>query len=192
MNDIDVKSILSESGALLSGHFLLSSGLHSNGYVQCAKLLRFPEKARQVLSVVVEKVKDLQIDIVCGPAIGGIIVSYELGRQLGKESIFTERKDGVMELRRGFEVKAGQRVLITEDVITTGKSTMEAAKAVESFGAEVVAVACIADRRGENSNFSLPVYSAIKLQINNYEPERCPLCKEGAARLEKPGSRTIL
>lgn len=125
MSKVDVVDILKKSDALLEGHFLLSSGKHSNRYVQCAKVLRFPEYAAEVLSTVVEQIKDLDIDLVVGPAMGGVIVSYELGRQLGKEAVFTERKDNTMELRRGFEVKKGAKIIIAEDVVTTGKSTME-------------------------------------------------------------------
>lgn len=180
---------LRETGAFLEGHFLLSSGRHSGGYCQCAQLLRFPDKAAQVLSRVAEQVKDLGLTKLCGPAMGGIIVSYELGRQLGLESIFTERKDDEMQLRRGFTVHPGDRVLITEDVVTTGKSTMETVRVLEAMGAEVVGVACIADRRAADCDFALPVYSAVKLNIANYAAEDCPLCKEGKLDLVKPGSR---
>ena len=119
--NINVLDILKESGALLEGHFLLSSGRHSNRYCQCAKLLQYPDKSAMVLSVVADKIKDIDFDIVVGPAMGGIIVAYEVGRQTGKPAIFTERVDGKMELRRGFEIKKGQKVLISEDVVTTGK-----------------------------------------------------------------------
>lgn len=180
---------LRETGAFLEGHFQLSSGRHSGGYCQCAQLLRFPDKAAQVLSRVAEQVKDLGLTKLCGPAMGGIIVSYELGRQLGLESIFTERKDDEMQLRRGFTVQPGDRVLITEDVVTTGKSTMETVRVLEAMGAEVVGVACIADRRAADCDFALPVYSAVKLNIANYAAEDCPLCKEGKLELVKPGSR---
>lgn len=122
---------------------------------------------------------------------GGIIVSYELARQLGKESIFTERKDGEMQLRRGFCVGKGDKILITEDVVTTGKSTMETVRALEAMGAEVIGVACIADRRVPGCALTLPVYSAVKLGFDAYEPEDCPLCKEGKIALVKPGSREM-
>lgn len=181
--------ILKETDALLTGHFLLSSGLHSNGYVQCAKLLRFPDKAAQVLKIVADKLKDVEIDIVCGPAMGGIIVSYEIGRQLGKESIFTERKDGVMELRRGFEVKKGQKVLITEDVVTTGKSSLETIEILKALGAEIVGIACIVDRRDKNVKLDYEVFSCVKLDIETFPAGNCPLCKEGKIPVIKPGSR---
>ena len=183
--------ILKDVEAVLDGHFLLSSGKHSGGYCQCAKLLRFPDKAALVLESVVEQVKNLPITKVCGPAMGGVIVSYEIARQLNKESIFTERKDGEMQLRRGFTVGPGDKILITEDVVTTGKSTMETVRVLEAMGAEVIGVACIADRRAADCALPLPVYSAIKLDIKAYEPEDCPLCKEGKIELVKPGSREM-
>ena len=185
----DVIKVLEETGALLNGHFLLSSGLHSNRYVQCAKVLRFPDKAAEVLSVVIPDIETLGVDKVCGPAMGGIIVSYEIGRQLNKESIFTERKDGDMQLRRGFEINEGDRILITEDVVTTGKSSIETARLLESLGAQIVGIACIADRRANNAEIPYPIYSCIKLEIDTFDPSDCPLCKEDIIPVVKPGSR---
>lgn len=187
MSKVDVVDILKKSDALLEGHFLLSSGKHSNRYIQCAKVLRFPQYAEAVLSTVVDQIKDLDIDLVVGPAMGGVIVSYELGRQLNKETVFTERKDGVMELRRGFEVKPGAKIIIAEDVVTTGKSTIETKKALEALGGEVIGVACIANRT--NDDIGMPIYSAIKLDIQVHDADECPLCKEGNIELVKPGSR---
>ena len=175
MSKVDVVEILKKSDALLEGHFLLSSGKHSNRYVQCAKVLRFPQYAEQVLSTVVEQIKDLDIDLVVGPAMGGVIVSYEL------------RKDGVMELRRGFEVKPGAKIIIAEDVVTTGKSTIETKEALEKLGGEVIGVACIANRTSKD--IGMPIYSAIKLDIQVHDADECPLCKEGNIELVKPGSR---
>lgn len=187
MANVDVIKVLKECDALLEGHFLLSSGKHSNRYVQCAKVLRFPDKAAEVLSVVVDKIKDLDIDLVVGPAMGGVVVSYELGRQLGKEAIFTERKDNVMELRRGFEIKPGAKIIIAEDVVTTGKSTKETKKVLEALGGQVIGVACIANRTSDD--IGMPIYSAIDLDIKVYDADDCPLCKEGKIELVKPGSR---
>lgn len=183
--------LMKESGAFLEGHFLLSSGKHSAGYCQCAKLLRFPERAAIVLQYVVEQVRALHITKVCGPAMGGVIVSYELARQLGVESIFTERQDGVMQLRRGFHVGPGDTVLIAEDVITTGKSTMETVQALENLGAKVIGAACIVDRRQADCPFALPVYAALQLDIKTYEANDCLLCKAGGPPPEKPGSRQM-
>jgi len=177
---------LKNSEALLEGHFLLSSGRHSDRYCQCAKLLQYPDRAARVIALITEQVKDLEIDMVVGPAMGGIIVAYELGRQLGVPAIFTERVDNVMTLRRGFEVKPGQKLLITEDVVTTGKSSLETIEVLKSFGAEVIGVACLADR--SSGDFPYPIYSATKLDIQSWEPDDCPLCKLGLPFV-KPGSR---
>lgn len=179
--------ILKDCDALLEGHFLLSSGKHSNRYVQCAKVLRYPDKAAEVLSTVVEQLKDKEIDLVVGPAMGGVVVSYELGRQLKKEAIFTERQDNVMVLRRGFEVKPGDKIIIAEDVVTTGKSTKETKKVLEELGGEVIGVACIANRTKED--IGMPIYSAIDLDIQVFESDHCPLCEEGKTEVVKPGSR---
>lgn len=185
----DVKKILKETEALLTGHFLLTSGRHSDHYVQCAKVLEYPDKAEEVLSEAVKKIKDIDFDVVVGPAIGGIIVAYEIGRQTGKRAIFTERVNGVMTLRRGFEIKKGEKALITEDVVTTGKSSLETAEVIKSCGGTVVGIACIADRSG-NTDIGYPIYSSIKLDIANYEKENCPLCKQDIPYV-KPGSRNI-
>ena len=179
---------LKESEALLEGHFLLSSGRHSNRYCQCAKLLQYPERAAKVLAIVTEKVKELGIDIVVGPAMGGIIVAYELGRQLGVPAIFTERENGEMMLRRGFEVKKGDRILVTEDVVTTGKSSLETIKVLEEAGAVVVGIACIVNRSAQS--LAYPLFDAIRLDIESWEVADCPLCKENIPYI-KPGSRAI-
>lgn len=186
----NIIDILKKSDALLEGHFLLSSGMHSNRYVQCAKVLRFPDMAEEVLKPAIEKVKDLEIDLVVGPAMGGVVVAYEVGRQLKKEAIFTERVDNIMNLRRGFEVKKGDRIIITEDVVTTGKSTMEVKRLLESMGGIVLGVLCIVDRRGETSELDIPVYSSIKLEIQSFDKDNCELCKSGSAPI-KPGSRKM-
>lgn len=186
-----VVETLKEVGALLEGHFLLSSGRHSNRYCQCAKLLQHPDKAEKVLSIVKEKLEkdNIECDLVVGPAMGGVVVAYELGRQLGKPAIFTERENGEMTLRRGFTIEKGQRVIITEDVVTTGKSFKEAARVIEEQGGIVVAVICIVDRTTSKVT-DYPMYSSVKLEIESYEPENCPLCKEGIPYI-KPGSRNI-
>lgn len=183
---IDVVEILKSCNALLEGHFLLSSGKHSNRYCQCAKLLQYPDKSEQVINIVKEKVKDMDIDVVVGPAMGGITAAYELGRQLNIRAIFTERENNVMTLRRGFEIKPNERILIMEDVITTGKSSMETAKVLEEYGGKVIAIGCIVDRKV--SNIELPVYSAVELHFETYEADNCILCKNGSKPI-KPGSR---
>lgn len=188
MNEEQILDIFKEVEALMEGHFLLSSGKHSNRYVQCAKLLQYPDKAEKVLKVAVDKIKDLGIDLVVGPAMGGVVVSYEIGRQLGVPAIFTEREDGVMTLRRGFEVKEGQKVIIAEDVVTTGKSSLETIKVIEDNGGEVVGIASLVDRK--SSNIDYPIYSCIELNIESFDKEECPLCEKGI-EIVKPGSRKI-
>ena len=138
--------LLKDTGALMEGHFLLSSGKHSDGYVQCAKLLVYPDKAEKAVELIVDKLENVDFDMVVGPAMGGIIVSYELARQTRRPSIFVEREEGQMKLRRGFSIRKGQKVLIAEDVVTTGKSSYEAIKVVEEQGGEVIGIACIVDR----------------------------------------------
>ncbi|MBS4535888.1 orotate phosphoribosyltransferase [Clostridium sp. D2Q-14] len=186
----NIIEILKDTEALLEGHFLLSSGKHSKEYVQCAKVLSHPKYAEKVLKPVIKKVKNLDIDILVGPAMGGIIVAYEMGRQLEKEAIFTERKDGEMTLRRGFQIKKGQKVLITEDVVTTGRSTMETKKVIENLGGIVIGVASIVDRTRGDSVLDIPLYSTIAIDIETYDKDECPMCKEGK-EIAKPGSRKI-
>jgi len=185
-----VLDTLRECGSLLEGHFLLSSGKHSDRYCQCAKLLQYPDKAARVLEVVAGQVKDIQADMVVGPAMGGIVVAYELARQLGLPGIFTERADNVMTLRRGFEVEKGMKILITEDVVTTGKSTLEAVAVLEGFGAQVVGLCCIVDRRAPGVELPFPIYSATTLEVQTFEADACPLCATGLPA-EKPGSRKM-
>lgn len=178
--------LLKETEALLEGHFLLSSGKHSNKYVQCAKLFQYPDKAEEAVEEIVKKLKNIDFDIVVGPAIGGIIVSYEIGRQTNKPAIFTERINGKMTLRRGFKIEKGEKILIGEDVITTGKSSLETIEAIRELGGDVVGVACLVDR--SDGNFNYPIFSGTKLKIETYNKEECPLCKKGIV-YKKPGSR---
>ena len=183
---------------MLEGHFLLTSGRHSNRYFQCAKLLQYPDKAAEALAGVAQRIKadidagKLFIDAVAGPAMGGIIVAYELARQLGLPAFFTERDDnGVMCLRRGFTVKPGQQILIAEDVVTTGKSSGECAAALDISGAQVTALACLVDRRSRNvQDIDWPMYSAIRVHAENWDAGDCELCKKGIPAV-KPGSRKI-
>lgn len=187
--------LLKESGAMLEGHFLLSSGRHSDRYFQCARLLQYPDRAAAALAEVVARIRAdidggrLAVDAVVGPAMGGIIVAYELGRQLGLPAFFTERDDtGAMALRRGFEVTPGLRILIAEDVVTTGKSSLESARALEAAGGKVVALACVVDRRAAGIEVSWPLYAAAKVEVANWEADACDLCAQGLPAV-KPGSR---
>lgn len=188
MENQAVIDILKDCESLLEGHFLLSSGKHSNRYCQCAKLLQHPDKAEKVLAFVAEQVRDSGASVVVGPAMGGVVVAYELARQLGIRGVFTERVDSDMQFRRGFTIQRGEQVLISEDVVTTGKSTLETVKAIESLGGEVVGICCIADRRAPDIDLPFPVFSATKLSVETFEAAGCPLCAKGVP-VEKPGSR---
>lgn len=176
--------------ALLNGHFLLTSGRHSNQYFQCAKVLQYPEYTEQLCKSIVDFYKDYGIDTVISPAIGGIIVGQEVARQLNKKSIFAEREDKTLTLRRGFSLSKGERVLVCEDVVTTGGSVFEVIEIVKSYGAEVVGVAYIVDRSNGKVNFGYPQFSVVKVDVTSYTPEECPLCKEGIP-VVKPGSRKV-
>lgn len=185
---------------MLSGHFLLSSGKHSSQYFQCARLLQYPDKAAIVISQVTERLNTdiangkIEIDSVIGPAMGGIVVAYELGRQLGKPAFFTERDDtGKMTLRRGFKIKPGEKIIIAEDVITTGKSTLETASYIQEMGGIVVAAICVVDRRPEDAEepFPWPLYAALRQPAVLWDADDCDLCKEGKTPAIKPGSRKV-
>ena len=193
-----VINLLRESEALLEGHFLLSSGRHSDRYFQCAKLLQYPEKAKIALEQAVLQIREdinsgkIKIAIVAGPAMGGIIPAWEVARQLNLPSIFTERdENGIMVLRRGFEIQKEMSVLIVEDVVTTGKSSLECATALENAGAVIAGLACVVDRRSEGvQDIPWPFYPAVKLPAVTWEASDCNLCKQGIP-IDKPGSRKI-
>jgi orotate phosphoribosyltransferase len=191
LNEKEVLEVFKSTGALLEGHFLLTSGRHSNQYFQCAKVLQHPDYTSQICSLIVDHFKEFDIDTVIAPAMGGMIVGYEVGRQLDKKSIFTEREDKKMTLRRGFELSKGEKVLVCEDVITTGGSVKEVIDIVKSLEAEVVGVASIVDRSNGKVDFHYPLFSALKLEVVSFEPFNCPLCKEAKIPLVKPGSRKI-
>ena len=183
--------VFKEKGAFLEGHFLLSSGLHSPNYLQCALILQYPDLSEEIAKEIANKIpKDLKIDLVVGPALGGIIIAYELARALKVRGIFAEREEGKMRLRRGFTVKPGEKVMVCEDVVTTGGSALEVANLIKEYGGDVVAFSCIVDRSGGRSIFDKPLYSLIQLNLETYQPEDCPLCKEGVP-LVKPGSRNL-
>ncbi len=177
---------LKETGALHQGHFLLSSGRHSDRYVQCARLLQYPDRAARVLAVAAEQFRPVPFDLIVGSAMGGIIVAYELARQLGKPGIFVERENGVMSLRHGFAIAEGTRCIISEDVIMNGKSSEETVKVIHDCGGEVVGIACIVNRSAEL--IPHPIWSAIRLTIESWPAGDCPLCKQGVPWV-KPGSR---
>ena len=200
---MDVAQTYKDAGALLEGHFILSSGNHSNRYLQSAKVLEDPKRAALLASELARMIQksSIQIDTVCAPALGGVLAGYELARALDVRSIFVERKEGKMELRRGFEVNKGEKILICEDIITTGGSAMEAAEIIEELGAEVVAFAALANRgfcQREGSSalpkpecklpHGTPFFALDDFEFAMYSPEECPLCEAGSIAI-KPGSR---
>lgn len=200
---MDIKSIYKEAGAFLEGHFLLSSGNHSGYYLQSAKVLENPKTAARLADALAEEIKEagITVDTVCAPALGGLLAGYELARALEVRFIFTERVEKVMTLRRGFEVSKGEKILVCEDIITTGGSAMECRAAVEKDGAEVVAFAALANRgfcKRQGSSLegrpecklpgNLPFFALEDFDFEMYAPENCPLCKEGSTAY-KPGSR---
>ena len=184
--------ILKETNALIEGHFILSSGLHSPIYVQCAQLMSKPDQAVQICNSLANKIKEDigKFDLILSPAMGGIIVGYELGKILNKQTIFSERVNGEFKLRRDFKIKKDTKVLIVEDVITTGKSSLECAKLVSLAGARIVGFACIIDRTNGLSGIKEKIVSQIKLDIPTYSKDNLP---ESLSLIEavKPGSRSL-
>lgn len=182
-------SAFEQTGAYLQGHFRLTSGLHSPEYLQCAKVLQYPDYAERFAREIHEQFGDLKVDLVCAPAMGGLIIGHEVARAFQVRFIFTERdSEGKMTLRRGFAVTPGERVVIVEDVITTGGSTREVVELLRSLGAEVVAAASIMDRSGGAADVGVPRVALGTLRVQAYQPESCPLCAQGIP-LVKPGSR---
>ncbi len=186
----DALEIFRQSGALLEGHFRLTSGKHSAQYMQCAQVLQHPALAAELAQELAARFQGKGIQTVIGPAMGGIIVAHEVGRALGTRALFTERENGVMSLRRGFNLAVGERVLVVEDVITTGGSVKEVLEVVREMGAIPVGVAVLVDRSGGKVDFGLPLASVLQLNIQTYEPEICPLCVQGIPAV-KPGSRQV-
>jgi len=186
-----VLEILKEAGVLLEGHFLLTSGRHSNKYLQCAKIFQNAKYSEELCEDLAKLYKDSGVDVVIGPAIGAILISYEVSRHLGTPNIFAERDgDGVMTLRRSFEITKGQKVLVVEDVVTTGGSVREVIKLVKDAGGEVVGVGSIVDRTGGKVDFGVPYKAVLSVKVESFEPDNCPICAKGIP-VVKPGSRNI-
>ena len=184
-------NILKRTNALLEGHFVLSSGLHSSKYVQCAKLLSYPQLAKDICLSLSKKIKKKykKIDLILSPAMGGVIIGYEIGRLLGKETIFCERVNGKFNLRRGFKIKRKAKVLIIEDVITTGKSSLECVKLIKKAGAKLLGFACIIDRSNKNTlKIKKKITSQIKIKIPTFNKNKLPLSLKSIP-ITKPGSR---
>ena len=184
--------ILKETDALLEGHFILSSGLHSDKYVQCAKLLSYPKKAEQICTSLCEQIKKEfnNIDIILSPAIGGIVIGYEVGRQLNIETIFAERQEGKLVLRRGFDIPKNSNVLVVEDVITTGKSALECLNLIKKYQSKFIGYSCIIDRTNEKSLIKEKIISQVKLKIDTFKNTQIPE-KLKNIKPVKPGSRSL-
>lgn len=191
MTQNEALEIYKKTGAVLHGHFKLTSGRHSDTYMQSAKIFVDTESSEKLCKALAEKLEGIDVDIVISPAIGGILMGYEVARQLKKPNIFAERENGAMTLRRGFSIPKGAKVLVVEDVVTTGGSVKEVIELVKSLGGEVVAVASITDRSNGKVDFGVKYVALISMDIVSYEPEECPLCKEGKIELVKPGSRQV-
>ena len=188
MTEKQVLDIIESKDAILDGHFNLSSGLHSPQYLQCARVLMHPRAAEKLGKELAKRFADTEIDTVIAPALGGILVSHEVAKELNVKSFFTERVEGKMTLRRGFHLDPGEKVLVVEDVITTGLSTREVIKTVEAAGAEVIGVGCLIDRSKGSASFDAQFESLASIDIPTYKPETCPLCAKKIP-LTKPGSR---
>ena len=183
-----VLEIFKDKGALLEGHFKLSSGLHSGKYLQCAKVLQYPDIAEKFCKELAKQLKGVKVDVVIGPAMGGVTVAYELARALGVRGIFTERVDGKVSLRRGFEIKPGEHCIVAEDVVTTGKSTKEVIDLIKEHDGILTACSCLMDRSGGKADFGVPLAKMAEVEVAAYEEKDCPFCKQGVP-VEKPGSR---
>ena len=190
MTEAEVKELLLKHGAILEGHFLLTSGLHSGMYVEKFQVLQYPKATEKLCEGFAEKFKDEKIDVVIGPVTGGIILAHETAKHFGTRAIFAERDNGRMTIKRGFEIQPGERVLIVEDIVTTGGSVMEVIDVVREWGGIVAGVVMLVDRSGGTVDFGVPAKALLTLKIDTFTPENCPLCKAGTP-LVKRGSRKV-
>jgi orotate phosphoribosyltransferase len=188
MTDSEVLDLFRQSGALLEGHFKLSSGLHSDRYLQSALVLQYPDLAERLGRALAERLQHLQPTAILSPALGGIVIGQEVGRAMHVRAIFAERQDGKLTLRRGFSLGPADRVVVIEDVITTGLSTRETIDAAEATGARVLGAGAIVDRGAEATRLNVPLQALVRMQVPAYQPEACPLCAAGVP-VVKPGSR---
>jgi orotate phosphoribosyltransferase len=192
----ELLDLFRRSGALLEGHFRLTSGLHSPGYLQCALVLQQPEHAEMLGRAIAAAAAPLRATVVLSPALGGVVIGHEVGRALGVRAIFAERQDGALMLRRGFTLSKNDRVLVVEDVLTTGGSTRETMQVASASGAQVAGAASIVDRSpsagaGQAGHLGVPFHALLAISLPTYEPDACPLCAQGLP-VVKPGSRPVL
>jgi orotate phosphoribosyltransferase len=188
MTETEVLDLFRQSGALLEGHFRLSSGLHSDRYLQSALVLQHPDFAEQLGRALAARLEHLQPTAILSPALGGIVIGQEVGRAMQLRALFAERQDGTLMLRRGFTLSPGDRVVVVEDVITTGGSTRETIAVAEAAGATVLGAAAIVDRGGNPARINLPLQALVRMEVPAYPPESCPMCAKGMP-VVKPGSR---
>jgi orotate phosphoribosyltransferase len=179
MNENDVLNIFKKAGALLEGHFLLTSGLHSPVYWEKFRVLQFPESTAQLCGLIAQHYKSQDIQVVAGPTTGGVILAYEVAKQLGVRSAFAEKEGTARVFRRGFSIEPDERVLIVDDILTTGGSVVEVIKAVRNLNARIVGIGVMVDRSDQNIDLGAPLYSCLKSATKTYKPEECPLCAEG-------------
>lgn len=192
MNNKEIIKEFENAQAILKGHFILSSGLHSDTYLQCARVLMETKRSDRLCKALADKIREQlsEIDLVVAPAMGGVVVGYEMGRQLGVETIFCERVDGKFELRRGFEIKEGAKILVVEDVVTTGKSSLEAMKCIKEYGGNIVGEACLIDRSAGKTDLGIPLVSLLPLEVQTYEESALPDHLQKIPAI-KPGSRWL-
>lgn len=190
MNEAEVKQLFVETGAILEGHFLLTSGLHSPLYVEKFQVLQYPQHTAALCKALAERFAQERVELVIGPVTGGILLAHEVGKNLGTRAIFTERENGRMTLRRGFIIEPGQRVLVVEDIITTGGSVEEVLAVVREHGGIPVGVGILVDRSGGKVDFGIPHQSLLHLTVDTYEADVCPLCAKGEP-ITKRGSRKL-
>ena len=188
MTDQEIIKSFQDAGALLDGHFVLRSGMHSNKFFQCALLFRYPDVAEKLCRTLAERMKDLGAETVISPAVGGILVGQELARALGIQAIFADKENDQLVLKRGFTIRKGEKVLVAEDVVTKGGRVQQTIDLVRSFGGDVVGVAVIVDRSGGDAKFDVPFQSALKLDLPTFDPAACPLCAKKLP-IDRPGSK---
>ena len=189
MTEQEIKDMLIDSGALFEGHFQLTSGLHADRYIQCARVLQYPARAEKLGQAAAVDWQNSDIDAVIGPALGGVVFSYVAAAALGVRSLFSERKEGEMQLRRGFEIQPGERILVVEDVVTTGGSVQEVLDLLQDYEVEVAGITAIVDRSGGRVDFPFPFHPLLELEIEAVEPEDCPQCDQGL-EIYSPGSKS--
>ncbi len=190
MTQEQIAEVFKRTGVMQEGHFLLTSGRHSDIYMQCARLFEYPEDSGALCAELAKKMRDVDVDMVISPAVGGVIMGYEMARALKAKNIFAERQEGAMALRRGFAIPEGARVVVAEDVITTGGTVKEVIELARRLGGNPVGVCSMVDRSNGGVDFGIPFYPLIAMEVKSYAPEDCPLCAQGSAAI-KPGSRGL-